>query len=75
MSSYINVGPAYGRDYKSQKEVKEAWASGKDFVVLDVMHPFYGSYINKEDAEGSPEVKAVNIRYAQHAKLCVIKVH
>jgi len=29
--SWIEVVPAYGRDYKNQKEVKEAWSSGLDF--------------------------------------------
>ena len=29
--SYFELSPAYGRDYKSAAEVKEAWAIGQDF--------------------------------------------
>lgn len=29
--SYFELLPAYGRDYKSAAEVKEAWATGQDF--------------------------------------------
>lgn len=29
---YYSLTPAYGRDYKTAKEVKEAFDSGKDFV-------------------------------------------
>ena len=29
--SYFELSPAYGRDYKSAAEVKEAWATGQDF--------------------------------------------
>ena len=29
--SFYELSPAYGRDYKSAAEVKEAWATGQDF--------------------------------------------
>ena len=29
--SYFELSPAYGRDYKSAAEVKEAWSTGQDF--------------------------------------------
>lgn len=44
--TYIEAVPAYGRDYKSQKAVKEDWSAGKDFQ--DAMS---GSFLNKQDAE------------------------
>jgi hypothetical protein len=31
MSTYVTVTPAYGRDYKTQKEAKADWDAGKDF--------------------------------------------
>ena len=64
----LGVKPAYGRDYKSQKEVKAAWAEGKDFVITDIMHPNSGAYVNKNDA---PKGK-ICIRYKQLRNVCVI---
>lgn len=32
---FITLIPAYGRDYKSSKEVKADWEAGKDFVMTD----------------------------------------
>lgn len=29
--SFFELSPAYGRDYKSAREVKEAWETGQDF--------------------------------------------
>jgi hypothetical protein len=46
--AYLTVMPAYGRDYKSQKAVKEDWAANKDFIIATLGHP---TYINKQDAD------------------------
>jgi hypothetical protein len=70
MFNVLIVVPAYGRDYKSQKEVKEAWAQGKDFVIASMHSEDYGRYVNKEDA---PKKSFVNIRYKKGAGLVVIK--
>jgi len=43
---WITVTPAYGRDYKNQKEVKADWDADKDF-----RETASGSYINKSGAE------------------------
>ena len=43
---WITVTPAYGRDYKNQKEVKADWDADKDF-----RETASGSYINKSQAE------------------------
>lgn len=61
MATYITVVPAYGRDYKSKKEVLEAWNDGKDFVIADAFHG-NGRYINKQDAEANPEL-VIHVRY------------
>lgn len=58
----MTIIPAYGRDYKSAKAVKEDWESGKDFAVA-------GRYINKADAKG---VGSITIRYAKLTKCIVI---
>jgi len=68
--TYLTVVPAYGRDYKSQKEVKAAWAEGKDFRIEDMSSPDNGRYVNKDD-----KVKGItfNVRFDQNRKVCVIK--
>jgi hypothetical protein len=70
MATRITVVPAYGRDYKSQKEVKEAWAAGHDFQINDMSHPDNGRYVNKDD-----QVKGItfNIRYKGNREVCVLK--
>lgn len=66
----LSVEPAYGRDYKTQKEVKEAWNQGKDFIINSIFSPDYGRYVSKE---GAPKGSFVNIRYKKGAGLVVIK--
>ncbi len=67
---FITVVPAYGRDYKSQKEVKADWDAGKDFRIQDMMSPDDGRYINNGDA---PKGTTLNIRFSKLMKICVIK--
>jgi len=69
----MTLTPAYGKDYKSAKEVKEDWEAGKDFVINDIMSPNDGSYINKEDAIKAG-MKSVKIRYKKLAQITVINV-
>ena len=68
---YITVVPAYGRDYKSAKEVVEAWDAGKDFRICDLSSPRDGGYINKDDA---PKGATVNVRYKRATQVKPIKV-
>ena len=44
----LTVTPAYGRDYKSQRAVKEDWAANKDFIIPN---PGWPTYINKHAAD------------------------
>lgn len=67
----LTVVPAYGRDYKSAKEVKTAWAEGKDFLICDFFSPFDGKYVNKDDA---PKGETINVRYKRKTCVCPIKV-
>lgn len=69
----VHVIPAYGRDYKSKKEVEKAWAEGKDFLIQDMYSPWDGSYINRADAIAGG-VRSVQVRYGNLRKVCVIKV-
>ena len=70
----MHIIPAYGRDYKSKKEVEEAWNAGKDFIISDISAGASdGRYINKEDALNH-KIKEVNIRYKKLTQVVVIKV-
>ena len=64
--SYRTLTPAYGRDYKSLKEVKADFDANKDFILQPE-----GCYINKEQiAVGT----VVNIRYKKLTMIAPIKV-
>lgn len=67
----MTVTPAYGRDYKSAKEVKADWKAGKDFVIADIMHPNCGAYVNIEDIENTSET--VMVRYNKLTKIVQVQ--
>lgn len=71
--SYVTLVPAYGRDYKSKKEVEQAWKEGKDFQIQSIGHPDDGRYINKEDAAKDLPGTTFNIRYKQLRNVAVVK--
>lgn len=50
-TDYLEIGPAYGRDYKSTKEVKAAFEQGADFEMLSIMHGVdaHGTYCSRRD--------------------------
>ena len=66
-TEYLEVVPAYGRDYKSQREVREAWEAGKDFQILSVGS--HGTYVNKGDL---PDGVKLEIRYAKRMKVIIL---
>jgi len=45
----IQLIPAYGRDYKSLKSLKEDFHSNADFRVADIGNRWNGAYVNKSD--------------------------
>jgi len=59
----MTVSGAYGRDYKSAKEIKADWSSGKDFVIRSLEG---SGYVNNADVEPSMEVWG---RYSQDRKI------
>lgn len=71
MSEYITLVPAYGRDYKSAKEVQADWDAGKDFMIQSFGHPDDGRHINKQDAKTG---MVLNIRYKRLTQIKVIRV-
>lgn len=70
MVKYVEVVPAYGRDYKSQAAVKADWKANKDFSVVDY-GPNYGRATNKEDCD-QMDVK-VMVRYDRLTKVVQVK--
>jgi hypothetical protein len=65
--------PAYGRDYKSKKEVQADFDADKDFVVADMESPFDGKKVNKSDLKRA-DVESVMIRYKGLRQVAVVKV-
>ena len=67
----MTLAPAYGKDYKSIKEVKEAFNAGKDFMIVSV-GPHMGRYVNKPQLVGHESF--VMIRYARLTKEVEVEV-
>lgn len=62
--NYRTLTPAYGRDYKSQKEIESDFNANKDFIL----NPD-GIYINKEQIKPGTKVQ---LRYARMMKVHVV---
>lgn len=69
---HLTLTPAYGSDYKSKKEVIEAFDNNKDFILSTPFHPDSGRYCNKEDLK--TQVSSVNIRYKKLTQIAVVKL-
>ena len=67
MPRYLSAIPAYGRDYKSKREVLADWNDGKDFLVVDMVE---SGYISKND---KPADVVLQVRYKKQTMVCVIK--
>lgn len=67
LTGWVEVYPAYGADYTSQKAVQAAWDAGADFRT------YQGPYINKADAaKFAPNAKFL-VRYANQRKVVSVK--
>jgi len=66
--SHLTVSGAYGRDYKSQKEVRAAWAEDKDFQIRNLGS---SGYINRSDAKR--ENVSVMVRYNNDRSIVGVK--
>ena len=73
MREYVNVRPAYGRDYRSKKALLSDWDEGKDFIITNITHRDCGRYVNVTDLKREGHV-IVNARYDKLRKVCVIEV-
>ena len=74
MAKWIELGPAYGRDYKSQAAVRADWNADKDFQVNEGDR--YGAKTNRADIKAmiaAGEDIRVTIRYDRDMKVMSIK--
>ena len=71
MNHTLTVRNAYGRDFKSKKEILEHYNSNKDFQNLGISS---GAYVNKKDAKRF-KVGYLNVRYNNLMKIAVINVN
>jgi hypothetical protein len=63
---------AYGRAYKSKKEIQADFDAGKDFMITGIDWDS-GRYVNKADLLRVGE-RSVMVRYARLTKVVEIKV-
>ena len=61
--------PAYGRDYKTQKEAVTAYFEGKDWVLHNPTSRYDGKYCSCRDFAG----QTVTLRYNKNQQLTVVK--
>ena len=71
MNHTLTVRNAYGRDFKSKREILEHYNSNKDFQNLGISS---GAYVNKKDAKRF-KVTFLNVRYNNLMKIAVIDVN
>ena len=71
MNHTLTVSNAYGRDFKSKREILEHYNSNKDFQNLDVLTS--GAIVNKEDAKRY-KVGYLRVRYDNLRKVQTIDV-
>ena len=70
---YVTLTPAYGRDYKSKKEVLVDWNGNKDFVIQCMMHPYDGKYATRKELMENEPDNDFSIRYGQLMKVLPVK--
>jgi len=68
----MKLVPAYGRDYKSARDVKSAWLGEKDFMIQDFFSPYDGKVTNITDCQRDG-IREVYIRYQRLTKVARIK--
>lgn len=71
----MTLVPAYGRDYKSKKEVLEAFSADKDFDASNNLFNAraVGTYTNKTDLLNMG-IDSVTIRYKKLTQCVVVRV-
>ena len=71
MNHTLTVSNAYGRDFKSKREILEHYKANKDFQNLNVT--VSGAIVNKEDAKRF-KVGFLRVRYNNLMNIAMIDV-
>ena len=66
----ITLTPAYGRDYKSKKEIQADIDANKDFILNDYSSPWNGKPCSPSDFKG----QTIVFRYGKLMKVTSIKI-
>ena len=69
----MTLTPAYGRDYKSRKEVQAALDADLDFIIADMFSEFSGKPVNKSQLIETG-VRSVTIRWKSLRSVAVFQV-
>lgn len=69
----LSLVPAYGRDYKSKKEIEGSLVGNLDFLIADISSPDNGRYINLPQIEEAGFTH-LHVRYAKLSKITVVEV-
>ena len=69
--NYLEVSPAYGRDYKSKAAAESDFRAGKDFRMESVESGYAGSYCSIRDFAAGVKVQ---IRYRKMTMVTVVTV-
>lgn len=70
MTTYLQVEPAYGREYSSEDEVLAAWNADKDFRINDVTSRWDGKVINRPQ---HPAGTTIQVRYNDRDDVVMIE--
>lgn len=65
--------PAYGRDYKSKKEVEDGFNADHDFQIADMSSPDNGRYVQKSELVKA-KIDKVQVRYKNLTQVVFVKV-
>ena len=71
MNHTLTVSNAYGRDFKSKREILEHYNSNKDFQNLNITTS--GAIVNKQDAKRF-KVSFLRVRYNNLMNIAMIDV-
>jgi hypothetical protein len=69
----MHLIPAYGRDYKSKKEIQADLEANKDFVIADMSSQYDGKPVNLEQLQEAGE-RTINVRYKRLTEVTVFQV-
>lgn len=75
MNNLGDLLPAYGRDYKTAKQAKEAFKAGEDWIISSMFHPYSGKSVNIDQLKQDPSVGSVFLRFCNKTKLISVKVN